>query len=406
MNNDWKSEGTNGKGNAEETSYLKRREEDRLSRKKKGAGQTVLTTLVCSVVLVLVTTLGIALYAWIDEAINKSTAEMAVNQNVETQVGDLQAGDIQTDGTYRYTQEELDAQLQAASLKAEEAQALAVQAKEDEILGGIRTRLEEGGTMVETLRPYYPNELVLVSNGTFHFVPIREDLEHNNYVQENLQILESGEYQYLENEQVISHKGIDVSHHQGAINWQKVAEDGVEFALIRTVYRGYKSGALAEDSYYKQNIEGASAAGIHVGVYVFTQAITLEEIEEEAALVLEQLAPYQIDGPIVIDVEKTAEATGRMNQISVEERTNLVLQFCRIIENAGYKPMIYHNMEMGALLIDIETFEGYGKWFASYSDQMYYPYAYDIWQYSSTGRVNGIKGDVDLNISFTEFWNE
>lgn len=401
MNNDWKSEGTNGKGNTEETSYLKRREEDRLSRKKKGAGQAVLTTLLCSVVLVLVTTLGIALYAWIDEAINKSTAEMAMNQNVETQVGETQ-----TDETHLYSQEELDAQLAEASQAAEEARALAVQAKEDEILGGIRTRLEEGGTMVETLRPYYPNELVLVSNGTFHFVPIREDLKHNTYIQENLQIMESGEYQYVEDDQVISHKGIDVSHHQGSINWQQVADDGVEFAIIRTVYRGYKTGALAEDSYYKQNIEGASAAGIHVGVYVFTQAITSEEIEEETALVLEQLAPYQIDGPIVIDVEKTAEATGRMNQISVEERTNLVLQFCRIIENAGYKPMIYHNMEMGALLIDIETFEGYDKWFASYSDQMYYPYAYDIWQYSATGRVNGIKGDVDLNISFSEFWNK
>lgn len=401
MSNDWKSVETSGKGNEEEASYVRRRQEDRLSRKKKGAGQAVLTTLVCCVVLVLVTTLGIALYAWIDEAINKSTAEMVMNQDVEAQTEGTQ-----TDEAHLYSQEELDARLEEAGRAAEEARALAVQAKEDEILGGIRTRLEEGGTMVETLRPYYPNELVLVSNGTFHFVPIREDLKHNTYLQENLQILESGEYQYLENEQVISHKGIDVSHHQGAINWQKVADDGVEFALIRTIYRGYKSGALEEDSYYKQNIEGASAAGIHVGVYVFTQAITPEEIEEEAALVLEQLASYEIDGPIVIDVEKTAEATGRMNQLSVEERTNLVLQFCRIIENAGYKPMIYHNMEMGALLIDIETFEGYDKWFASYSDQMYYPYAYDIWQYSSTGRVNGIKGNVDLNISFSEFWNE
>ncbi len=396
MNNDWKSVGRNGQRSTGEPVYAKRREENRLGRKKPGKLRYVLAMLGYLAVAVLVIALGTGLYVWIDEAITKNATEMVTNADVAAQfnVGVL------------YSQEDLDEQLKAADQAAQEEKEQAVQAKEDEILGGIRASLEEGGTMVETLRPYYPDELVLVSNGTFHFVPIRDDLEHNSLVQENLQVLESGEFQYLEGDQVVSHKGIDVSQHQGKIDWQQVAADGVEFAMIRTVYRGYGSGKLVEDEYYRQNIEGALAAGIHVGVYVFTQAVTPEEIQEEADLVLEQLAPYEIDGPVVIDVEKTASDTGRMNQLSLEERTNLVLQFCQIIENAGYKPMIYHNMEMGALMIDLATFEGYDKWFASYSDQLYYPYAYDIWQYSASGQVSGIKGNVDLNISFTEFWNE
>jgi GH25 family lysozyme M1 (1,4-beta-N-acetylmuramidase) len=105
-------------------------------------------------------------------------------------------------------------------------------------------------------------------------------------------------------------------------------------------------------------------------------------------------------------VEKTSDASGRMNQLSLEERTNLTLLFCQTIEAAGYKPMIYHNVEMGALMIDIETLEEYDKWLAYYNDDMYYPYEYKIWQYSDKGTVNGIKGNVDLNISFDAFWEE
>jgi GH25 family lysozyme M1 (1,4-beta-N-acetylmuramidase) len=204
----------------------------------------------------------------------------------------------------------------------------------------------------------------------------------------------------------VSHKGIDVSSHQGKIDWQKVADDGVEFAFIRTALRGYGSGKLVEDEYCDANIKGATDAGIHVGLYIFSQAITEDEVLEEAQQIIDKASEFGVDGPIVIDVEKVSSSTGRMNALSVEERTNLVLLFCQTVENAGYKPMIYHNTEMGALMVDIATLEDYDKWFASYAETMFYPYQYDIWQYSAKGSVDGIKTDVDMNISFTEFWNE
>lgn len=417
MRKEWKNA-------ADETKYVRRTQENRLGRKPMSKGRYALTIIAYLLVVVLVIALGTSLYVWIDEAITKNTTTMLTNADVAAQfnVGVL------------YSQEDMDAQLEVArqevaealnQAEAERTQALAereqalaerdqalaekeqaVAAREEEILGGLRVSLEEGNTMVESLRPFYPNEIVLVSEGTFHFVPIRDDLAHNSYLQDNLEMLESGEYQYLVDGQVISHKGIDVSEHQGSIDWSQVAGDGVEFAFIRANYRGYGTGKLVEDKYFTQNVSGATAAGIKVGVYVFTQAITADEVQEEADLVLSQIAPYTIECPVVIDVEKTGGSSGRMNQLSLEERTDLVLQFCQIIENAGYQVMIYHNTEMGALMLDLEPFESYDKWFASYSDQMFYPYAYKVWQYSSTGSVSGIKGNVDLNISFSDFWNE
>lgn len=305
-----------------------------------------------------------------------------------------------------YSEEEMDAKIEELTALAQKQAAEAADARSEEILGGIQSSLENGTTMVETLRPYYPDDLVLVSNGAFHFVPISDTLKHHDYKAENLRILETGELQYEENGEVVSHKGIDVSKFQGDINWKEVAEDGVEFAFIRVILRGYGSGKLVEDEYFEQNIKGATAAGIKVGVYVFSQAVNEEELMEEANKVLEMIAPYKVECPVVFDVEKIAGADGRMNALTVEERTDLTLLFCQTIENAGYRPMIYHNMEMGALLLDLETLEDYDKWFAYYNQDFYYPYAYKVWQYSEKGRVAGIDTEVDLNISFVPLWEE
>ena len=163
---------------------------------------------------------------------------------------------------------------------------------------------------------------------------------------------------------------------------------------------------MLEDENYAANISGALAAGIKVGVYFYSQAITEEEVLEEANYVLERIAPYQIDCPVVFDVERVSNENGRMNKLSAEERTKLTLLFCQTVENAGYKPMIYHNTEMGALMLEQEPLDTYDKWFAAYSDTFYYPYEYCVWQYSQSGTVQGITGAVDLNISFVPLWEE
>ncbi len=301
-------------------------------------------------------------------------------------------------GSVVYSQAELDQEVAEAVARAQDEEAVRV-------LNGIKESLSAGTTTVETLRPYYPDDIVVVSDGRFHFVPVNKSLKLNQLDVANLQILENGEYQYLTDGQVTSHKGIDVSSHQGDIDWNLVAQDGVEFAIIRLGYRGYgKEGNLMEDTKFDANIQGAKAAGIKVGVYIFSQAINDEEVLAEASLVLNKIAPYQLDCPVVYDVERTS-ADGRMNNISVEERTHLTQLFCQTIENAGYTPMIYHNTQMGALMIDIAALEDYDKWYASYSDQMFYPYEYKIWQYSDKGKIPGISTNVDLNICFEPIWN-
>jgi len=139
---------------------------------------------------------------------------------------------------------------------------------------------------------------------------------------------------------------------------------------------------------------------------VYSQAVNEAELLEEAELVLRKIAPYKVECPVVYDVEMVSGAAGRMNNLSVEERTTLTRLFCETIENAGYKPMIYHKMEMGGLRIQLEALEDYDKWFAYYNKNFYYPYDYKVWQYSDKGTVNGIQGNVDLNISFVPLWEE
>lgn len=297
-----------------------------------------------------------------------------------------------------YSQEELNARIEEAlqNISGEEA---------ERILSEIRESLSQGRSTLDTLRPLYPNELIVASGGKYYFVPINKELKMNDYLQANLEILDTGEFRYLTEGQVTSHKGIDVSSHQGKIKWDQVAEDGVEFAMIRVGFRGYgKAGKLVEDEQFDANIQGASKAGIKVGVYFFSQATTEEEVDEEVALVLDKIKPYRLDCPVVVDVERVDDAQGRMNLISVEERTALMLRFCEKIEEAGYRPMLYHNTEMGAIMIDIAAFEKYDKWYASYSSKMFYPYAYSIWQYSNKGKVSGISTAVDLNICFEPVW--
>ncbi len=298
-----------------------------------------------------------------------------------------------------YSQEDLDAQVAEAVAQAR-AEAAAP------VLDALKTSLTEGDTVLEALRPLYPDDIIVASGGQYHFVPVNRELAQSQLLTENLNFLESGEIQYLTEGQVTSHKGIDVSKFQGNIDWTLVAQDGVEFAFIRVGNRGYgQDGKLLEDEKFVSNMEGAIAAGIKVGVYFYTQAVNAQEVAEEVNLVLERIAPYQIDCPVVVDVEKVSGAAGRMNQLTVEERTGLVRQFCQAIAEAGYRPMIYHNTEMGALMLDLAQLEEYDKWFAAYSDTLYYPYAYEVWQYSDKGHVQGIATEVDMNISFAPLWD-
>lgn len=219
-----------------------------------------------------------------------------------------------------------------------------------------------------------------------------------------------GIYQYVVDGKVSSIRGIDVSKYQGEIDWEKVKADGVDFAMIRLGYRGYGEGTLELDPYYLTNVKNATDAGIKVGVYFFSQAITAEEAVEEADMVLKYIKDYPIDYPVVIDTEEVTTYDARANILTRKERTDICITFCEHIREAGYLPMIYANTRYMIMGLELERLLSYDKWFAYYGNDCSFPYEFQMYQYSDTGTVDGIEGHVDLNVSFVDYsdsaWRE
>lgn len=191
-------------------------------------------------------------------------------------------------------------------------------------------------------------------------------------------------------------RGIDVSKFQGNIDWNAVKADGITFAIIRCGYRGYGTGALVEDSTYRQNIQGAINAGLKVGVYFYSQAINEAEAVEEASMVLSLVSGYSLPLGVYYDTESVAG--GRANAISATERTACAVAFCETIRNAGYKAGVYSYASWFYNALNFANISKYNTWIAQYRDTLSFNYKYNIWQYTSTGRVNGISTNVDMNI--------
>lgn len=187
--------------------------------------------------------------------------------------------------------------------------------------------------------------------------------------------------------------GIDVSSHQGQIDWQAVAESGVEFAMIRLGYRGYDSGTLHVDANAHQNLEGARAAGLKIGAYFFSQALTAQEAQEEAALALEVLDGMVLDLPLAYDWEYVAD-TARTGAMDGDTLLSCVEAFCASVED--YEPMVYFNQELSRTLLDLEKI-AYPFWLAKYGDSLDVAYQVRMWQYTDSGTVPGIEGNVDMN---------
>ena len=197
--------------------------------------------------------------------------------------------------------------------------------------------------------------------------------------------------------------GVDVSHWQKDIDWEQVKASGVEFAMIRLGYRGYEAGALNMDSYAVANLEGAIAAGLDVGVYFFSQALTPEEAEEEAYFVVEKLEPYaeHITMPVVFDWEHVNDEDARTNEMKDPDiLTDCTLAFLQTVEAAGYRPMVYFNRTQSWKYLNLEELKQYEFWLAAYTQRMKFEYKINMWQYTSEGKVPGITGPCDINIYF------
>ncbi len=193
---------------------------------------------------------------------------------------------------------------------------------------------------------------------------------------------------------------IDVSEFQPDINWAAVREAGVRVVMIRVGYRGYGSGKLVEDVKFREYVEGALGENLRVGVYFYTQGISMEEGIEEARFVLDIIKDYNITCPVAIDTEALYVDDARTNGLDNTARTDVVVGFCDTVQEAGYTPMIYTNRNWLVQMLDVTRLSGYKIWYAHYTNQPDLPYEYTGWQYTDSGTLDGVSGSVDLNVWF------
>lgn len=193
--------------------------------------------------------------------------------------------------------------------------------------------------------------------------------------------------------------GIDVSKYQPSINWSSVKSSGISYAIIRCGYRGSSTGALIQDPYFVSHIKGAKAAGLKVGVYFFTTALTEAEAVEEASMCAALCSGYGINYPVFMDVESSNRPG--FNSMSASQRTAIIKAFCNTVRSAGYTPGVYANKTWLTSYMNASELSGYKIWLAQYNASgPTYSGRYDLWQFTSKGSVNGISGNVDMNQSY------
>ena len=253
---------------------------------------------------------------------------------------------------------------------------------------------------------------IYLSDDTFGeiWLPVLSDVPLSKHPQENHVEQKDGRVlSFDDNGKLDAMTGIDISAHNPVSDWNKVKAAGIDFVMLRVGYRGYgvDTGTLHADDKFRQYYRDAKAAGLLVGAYFFSQAITEEEAVEEAVFTAEHLEGCKLDFPVAYDWELIFHDTeARTNNVPVETLTDSVLAFCQNIESFGYQPMVYQNKRTSLFKLDLPRLQGIPFWLAEYNDGPTYIYNYDMWQYSCSCEVDGISGNVDMNLCFCDFSQE
>ena len=230
---------------------------------------------------------------------------------------------------------------------------------------------------------------------------ISDKVARNNLDTERFYTGDDGYMHYSDDNVDETLVGVDLSTFQGDIDWETLsANKDVDFVMLRVGYRGYTEGGLMLDSSFEDNKAAVIKHKVPTGLYFFTQAITYDEGVEEAKFVLKQIGKMKVTYPIVIDSELIGDNEARGDNASVDERTDGVVGFCETIKAPGYTPMIYASRNMFAQCLDMDRLGDYELWLAHYANVPNFPYKYTGWQYTESGSVDGVYGDVDLNLWF------
>ncbi|MGN0385053.1 MAG: GH25 family lysozyme [Lachnospiraceae bacterium] len=240
------------------------------------------------------------------------------------------------------------------------------------------------------------------ADGKEEWVLISPYLPKNEYDYTKL-VCQSNLMKYYVEGRQVSFVGADISKYQDYVDFVKLKKAGVDFVMLRVGGRGYSTGQLNEDDYFEENLKRAKDAGLSIGLYFSSQAITEEEAEEEARFLLERIGDAKIDYPIAIDMGFVENDTARVEEISRAERTNLTKKFLETIEMEGYIPMIYGDKDWLLKRVDLSKLTDYDIWYSETADLPDYPYRFSMWQYTKTASIDGISGYANLNISFIDF---
>lgn len=244
--------------------------------------------------------------------------------------------------------------------------------------------------------------LVQYADGEEEWVLISPYLPKHDYDFTKL-VCQSDLMKYYENGKQTSYVGVDISEYQDYVDFVKVKKAGVNFVMLRVGARGYGTGQLILDEYFSDNIKRATDAGLDVGVYFYSQAVSKEEAIEEANMVISNLGEYQITYPVAFDMEKVENDTARTESLTRAEKTDIAKAFLETITASGRNAMIYGNKEWLIKEVDMSKLTDYDVWLSQGLDIPDYPYKFSMWQYDFEGSVDGIVGYVNMNISFVNF---
>ena len=244
--------------------------------------------------------------------------------------------------------------------------------------------------------------LVKYADGREEWVLISPYLPKHEYDFTKL-VCQSDLMKYYEDGKKTSYVGVDISKFQDYVDFVKLKKAGIEFVMIRVGARGYGTGQLLLDEYFTDNIKRASDAGLEMGVYFSSQAITEDEAREEANMVIENLGDYKLSYPIAFQMELVGNDTARTDTLTREQKTAIAKAFLETVSAAGYKAMIFGNKEWLIKEIDMSKLTAYDVWLSQDEDIPDYPYKFSMWQYDFEGSVDGIAGYVNLNISFINY---
>lgn len=272
----------------------------------------------------------------------------------------------------------------------------------EEVLDEIKADYNDGYSTSQILKSLFTKNIVYLNNNQYTFAEINENLKPSIIDNSFISIDDETGYYSYEDDKYKSVAGVDLSVYQGDVDFNKVKKAGFDYCMLRVGYRTYGGGVITADANFETYVSDAIKNDLDVGVYFFTSAITTAEAKEEAEFVLDSIKPYNINYPVVLDVEEIVSGTSRQDSLSQKELTEIVKTFCETIEDEGYEVMIYSNLKGFIAKVNLEELEDYDKWFANYDTTPYFPYKFTMWQYSSTGSVDGIDGDVDLNIYLKE----